>query len=79
MAQQGLDRPDIGAPLQQMGGEAVAQRVRADSFRYPGTASRLFYGFIDEVGVYVVTAGNPASGIHREPFGREYVLQSPIP
>ena len=37
MAEQLLDRPQVGAPLEQVGGERVAQRVGRDSGRERGS------------------------------------------
>ncbi len=43
MAKQGLDHADIDVLLEQMGGEAVAQRMRTDPFTDPGELGRFMH------------------------------------
>jgi hypothetical protein len=41
VAQKGLDDPDAGADLEQVGGKAVAERVEGDGFADAGRFDRL--------------------------------------
>ena len=46
MAEQDLDGPQVGAVLQQVGREAVAERVHGDVLVQPRGAARRLAGFI---------------------------------
>ena len=49
MAEQFLQRPEVGAAAEQMGGEAVAKRVRSRSFRQAEHATRLHHRAADDL------------------------------
>ncbi len=46
MSEQLLDRTDVIAVLEKVGGEAMTQSVAGDPFVYPGSAGGLSYGFL---------------------------------
>ena len=57
VSEQLLSGTDVGAALEQVGGEGMAKSMCADVLREPGTASGHFDGFVDDAGINVMAAG----------------------
>ena len=57
MAEECLDRPQVAAPTQKVGREAVAQRVRGGAFREAEMAPQLAHAALDEAGIEAPAAG----------------------
>ena len=58
VSEQLLNGADVGAALEQVGGEGMAKGMCADVLRDPGTANCHFNGFVDDAGINVMaTAG----------------------
>jgi hypothetical protein len=65
VSEQLLNGADVGAALEQVGGEelalslskGMAKGMCADVLREPGTANGHFDGFVDDAGINVMAAG----------------------
>ena len=57
VSEQLLNGADVGAALEQVGGEGMAKGMCADVLRKPGTANGHFDGFVDDAGINVMVAG----------------------
>ena len=62
MSEQLLNGADVGAALEQVGGEGMAKGMCADVLREPGTANGHFDGFVDDAGINVMGRVRPERG-----------------
>lgn len=74
MAEQFLNRANIVAMLQQMGGKAVAQGMTTDFFRQVGAFRCCFDRFLNHCFIQVVTADMTTLGIGGQAAGRKDLL-----
>jgi hypothetical protein len=75
VAEQGLDRADVGAALEQVGGEAVAQGVGGDPFVDAGGEGGAAEGALDVGFVEMVPAYEAGTGV----AGRLRCGEDPLP
>ena len=78
MPEQFLHGADVRARLEQVGGEAVPQRVTTDGLRDIGLARRIPYGPLQGRLVQVVSPCIPRGRIDAKTRGREDVLPGPL-
>ena len=78
VSQQGLDGANVRAPLQEMSGEAVPERMRADPLADSCVTDGLGNGFVDGAGVQMVAACLAGARVGGQMTGGEDVLPSPI-
>jgi hypothetical protein len=76
--QQSLDRPYIRATLEQMGGKAVAKRMRTHSFGQPNLPSSDADGFVDHAGIHMMAPDDPGAGFLGKMAGRQNILSTPL-
>ena len=69
---------DVGAALQQVGGEGMPKGMRADLLRQPGTAYRHLDGLVNDAGVNVLATGDTGTRVHGEIPGGEDILPAPF-
>ncbi len=69
-----LNRSDIGASREKVGGETMAKCVAPSSFVYTGPLQRLFHFLLDLSLADVMSTPNPRPWIGREPGGLENIL-----
>ena len=79
MTQQFLHCADIVSILQEVGCEAVPQRVGVRGFRDVGLCNRLLHGLLNYGFVHVVASRNPGARFNKTPRRREEVLPAPFP
>jgi hypothetical protein len=73
-----LNRADVGAAFQQVGGEEVSKGMGADLFRQTGTASRDLDGLVDDAGVHVMATGDTGTRVDGNIPGGKDVLPTPF-
>ena len=78
MPQQFLDRPDVVARLQQMGGKAVPQCVASGRLGQARSPYRLPHRPLQALLVQVVSALLAAAGVNRTARRREHILPAPF-
>ncbi len=78
MAEELLDRADVGAVLEQMGGEGVPEGVAGDALRGPSALRRLLHRALEHGGVQVVADELARLGIAGEAGGRKDPLPAPL-
>ena len=59
-----LNGADVGAALEQVGGEGMAKGMCADVLREPGTANGHFDGFVNNAGINVMAAGHTRTRVY---------------
>ena len=72
MAEHQLDRAQVGAAIEQMGGKGVPQNVRAHRARQPGAADVLLQDLPE-----ADSTEGPATGVHEQPRRRSSLQQFP--
>lgn len=78
MSEQLLNGADVGAALEQVGGEGMAKGMCADVLREPGTANGHFDGFVDDAGINVMAAGHTRTRAYGQIPGGEHILPAPF-
>ncbi len=78
VSEQLLNGADVGAALEQVGGEGMAKGMRADVLREPGTANGHFDGFVDDAGINVMAAGHTGTRVYGQIPGGEHILPAPF-
>ena len=73
-----LNGADIGAALQQVGGEGMTKGMRADVLRQTGTAHRHLDGLIDDAGVHMMATGDARTRVNGEIPGGKDILPAPF-
>ena len=63
MSQQGLNRADVGAALEQVGGKGMAKRMGADTLGQTHAARSGLDRLVDHAGVNMVSAYGAAAGV----------------
>src|SRR5690606_18733115 len=74
VSQQLLDRAQVGAGLEQVGGEAVTQRMRRDRLAETAGPRRTAHRLLQDAGVEMVALLLPVERIARTPRRREHEL-----
>ena len=72
-----LDRPDVRATLQKMGGEGMPKRVGTDVFGQARPVHACFDGLVDDAGINVVATRDARTRVHRQVAGGKQVLPTP--
>ena len=70
-----LNGADVGAALQQVGGEGMPKGMGADVLRQTGTADGHLDGFVDDTGVNVMATGDTGARVDGNVPGREDRVQ----
>ena len=78
VSEQLLNGADVGAALEQVGGEGMAKGMCADVLREPGTANGHFDGFVDDAGINVMAAGHTRTRVYGQIPGGEHILPAPF-
>src|SRR5439155_16843890 len=78
VAEQFLDRADVVALLEQMGGEGVTESVAGRRLREAGGADRFLDGPLENGFVEMMTAPLASEAVHIEARGREDPLPAPV-
>ena len=78
VSKQVLNGADVGAALQQVGGEGVAKGMGADVLRQTGPADRYLDGFVDDAGINMMTACDTRTRVYGEAPGGEDILPAPL-
>jgi hypothetical protein len=77
MPKQLLHGADVGAALESVRGEGMAQGVSADGLRQTGTTDGYLDGFVDDAGVNVMATGDTGMRVDGDVPGGEEVVAGP--
>ena len=77
MPEQVLNGADVGAALQQVGGEGMTKGMGADMLRQAGPVDRHLDGLIDDAGVNMMAPGDARPRVNGEIPGGEDILSAP--
>src|SRR5262245_60854665 len=79
MAEKLLHGPNVVPALEEMGGEAVTQRMRPDGLAQTGGARGELDGALQDGRVYVVSTTSAGARINRQLRRRKHPLPGPLP
>jgi hypothetical protein len=73
-----LNGADVGAALQQVGGEGMTKGMRADVLRQTGTADRHLDSLVNDARINMMATGDTRTRVYGDVPGGEDILPAPF-